>query len=67
MLEDTPTGGHFDVIEITPEMIEAGTNYITHSLALLEPVISSDEELAEFACSLYKAMASTGGTPKYRS
>ena len=55
-----------DAIEITPEMIEAGTSYIIHSLALVEPIISSEEELVEFACSLYRAMAS-GEVPKHRS
>lgn len=54
-------------IEITPEMIEVGVSYVIHSLALIEPIISSEEELAEFACSLYRAMASVGEVPKCRS
>ena len=62
---DRPT--HSSEIDITPEMIEVGVNYVIHSLALIEPIISSEDELAEFARSLYRAMASVGEAPKSRS
>ena len=66
MLSDSTTGRCLE-IEITPEMVSAGTNYIIHSLALIEPIISSEDEMSEFACSLFRAMAGAGGVPKYRS
>jgi hypothetical protein len=61
-----PTGRYLDVIEITPEMIEAGISYFASMRAFAQPLPGSDEDVGELAIGVFKAMASVGKAPRHR-